>query len=293
MSDLPNPSPELEEAYAALAFDDEPEGAKERVWAGVSKGIAIAAGTATVASAATASAQAAGTQATTLSALSTGLKLKVVALAIGCALGGATVGVGVDRAFLQEEQNQPSTPPETSPIPDQHEATQEEGQGQDTEAPEAEGTLSNLLADPAEDSPLEDAPSTEPTTETPSMESPTRRPHRQVSPPPTPVDPTAMDPSPPPMPASELARERTMVDAVRAAVQAGRAQEALRTIARHSREFPNGRLVEEREGLRIVALARLGRTDQANTLAARFRHRYPRSLLLPMIDSTLSTESAP
>jgi hypothetical protein len=53
------------------------------------------------------------------------------------------------------------------------------------------------------------------------------------------------------------------------------------------RRFANGHLVEEREGLRIIALARLGRRDEARTKAAMFMNRYPKSALVDRIKSEL------
>lgn len=49
------------------------------------------------------------------------------------------------------------------------------------------------------------------------------------------------------------------------------------------RKFARGYLVEEREGLAIVALARLGRREEAQARAARFFDRYPKSALVDRI----------
>ena len=53
--------------------------------------------------------------------------------------------------------------------------------------------------------------------------------------------------------------------------------------------FPDGRLVEEREALRVQALAQLGRAAEAHEVAARFRRQYPRSMLLPVVDAALQS----
>jgi hypothetical protein len=53
--------------------------------------------------------------------------------------------------------------------------------------------------------------------------------------------------------------------------------------AQHARRFKTGRLVEEREALRVKALAGLGRTEEARRAAAAFRARFPRSVLLPAV----------
>jgi hypothetical protein len=86
---------------------------------------------------------------------------------------------------------------------------------------------------------------------------------------------------------SELARERAIIDVVRAAIARGHADSALEAVARHEKEFPEGRLREEREGLRILALVRAGRMDQAKGAALRFKQAYPNSLLWPAIDGAL------
>jgi hypothetical protein len=56
---------------------------------------------------------------------------------------------------------------------------------------------------------------------------------------------------------------------------------ALALVAEHGRRFPNGRLTEEREALRVRLLASSGRDDEANRAAAAFANRFPRSALLP------------
>ena len=90
-----------------------------------------------------------------------------------------------------------------------------------------------------------------------------------------------------PTTASELARERAIIDVVRAAIARGHADSALEAVARHAREFPEGRLREEREGLRVLALVRAGHREQAEAAMVRFKQRYPGSLLSPAIESAL------
>lgn len=60
---------------------------------------------------------------------------------------------------------------------------------------------------------------------------------------------------------------------------------ALARVAEHGRRFPNGRLAEEREGLRVRSLAGAGRTEEARRAAAAFAGRFPRSILLPHLNS--------
>jgi TolA-binding protein len=55
---------------------------------------------------------------------------------------------------------------------------------------------------------------------------------------------------------------------------------ALRLLAEHGRRFPNGRLAEEREALRVRALSGLGLNEAARLAAREFAVRFPRSVLL-------------
>ena len=59
--------------------------------------------------------------------------------------------------------------------------------------------------------------------------------------------------------------------------------DALVLVAEHARRFPNGRLAEEREALRVRSLAGADRGDQARRALAAFAKRFPRSVLLPRL----------
>jgi hypothetical protein len=59
--------------------------------------------------------------------------------------------------------------------------------------------------------------------------------------------------------------------------------DALVLVAEHARQFPNGRLAEEREALRVRSLAGAGRGDQARRALTAFAKRFPRSVLLPRL----------
>jgi hypothetical protein len=87
---------------------------------------------------------------------------------------------------------------------------------------------------------------------------------------------------------TNLARERAIIEVARTAVARGRTSAALDAIERHAREFPKGQLVEEREGLRVIALARSGQSEDARKKAAAFRKRYPSSVLLPATEAAAS-----
>ena len=59
---------------------------------------------------------------------------------------------------------------------------------------------------------------------------------------------------------------------------------ALDALAEHEATFPRGRLVEEREALRVRALVDAGRTAEAETKARAFRARWPNSVFLSAVD---------
>ena len=87
----------------------------------------------------------------------------------------------------------------------------------------------------------------------------------------------------PASPADAARAELHLLREARAAVARGDFAAALSPITEHTRRFKNGRLVEEREALRVKALGGLGRTDEARHAAAAFRARFPRSVLLPAV----------
>lgn len=75
-----------------------------------------------------------------------------------------------------------------------------------------------------------------------------------------------------------------------AALTAGDPARALEVVEQDAREHPIGVLGEEREAVRIVALARLGKLDAARRAAAAFRDRYPTSIHLELIARSLGEE---
>jgi hypothetical protein len=85
-------------------------------------------------------------------------------------------------------------------------------------------------------------------------------------------------------PRADLRREELRVlEPARVAVARGEFAKAMRPIAEHARRFKEGRLAEEREALRVKALAGLGRSEEARRAAAAFASRFPRSPLLPVV----------
>jgi len=91
-------------------------------------------------------------------------------------------------------------------------------------------------------------------------------------------------------PRSALSDELRLLAPARAALARRDFAGALVAIGDHARRFRDGRLVEEREALRVKALAGLGRAQEARAVAADFRRRFPRSALLPAIAGSLDGE---
>jgi hypothetical protein len=87
-----------------------------------------------------------------------------------------------------------------------------------------------------------------------------------------------------PSPADAMRAELRLLRRARAAVAREDFAAAMLPIAEHARRFKNGRLVEEREALRVKALAGLGRTDEARRAAASFQARFPHSVLSPAVN---------
>jgi hypothetical protein len=125
--------------------------------------------------------------------------------------------------------------------------------------------------------------------------------HHVATPARTPVDPAPLPPAPlpaasplpPPARIAKAARQLTpqesyaaeldLLHRAQAAHASRRFAGALALVAEHGRRFPNGRLAEEREALRVRSLAASDRTEEARRAAAAFAQRFPRSVLLPRL----------
>ncbi|HEX2669589.1 MAG TPA: hypothetical protein VHM25_01895 [Polyangiaceae bacterium] len=103
-----------------------------------------------------------------------------------------------------------------------------------------------------------------------------------VSPAPSVVQPTAKQPARAPQSSAQesYAAELELLRRAHAAYGSGDFANALRLLAVHARRFPNGRLSEEREALRVRALSSSGQSDSARRAAHAFAARFPRSVLL-------------
>jgi hypothetical protein len=86
-----------------------------------------------------------------------------------------------------------------------------------------------------------------------------------------------------------LREEIRLLDRARQLDVRGDYAAVLGLVAEHERAFPSGRLTEEREAVRVKALAGLGRSAEARQAAARFHRQYPRSVLSQKIDDTIAT----
>ena len=112
--------------------------------------------------------------------------------------------------------------------------------------------------------------------------------------------PPVAEPSPPETehlaPAPRAAKQPVSIDELRllrqarAAVAAQDFGGALPPLVEHARRFRDGRLAEEREALRVKALAGLGHTDEARRAAGQFEARFPRSVLLPAVKHMANPE---
>jgi len=83
------------------------------------------------------------------------------------------------------------------------------------------------------------------------------------------------------------AAEIALLQRAQAAYAGGSYSEALALVARHNRKFPNGRLAEEREGLRVRSLLGSGQTEEARRVVVAFNRRFPRSVLLPHLQEMM------
>ena len=89
------------------------------------------------------------------------------------------------------------------------------------------------------------------------------------------------------------AAELALIQKAQAAYADGNLPSALELLAEHGRRFPNGRLAEEREALRVRSLAGCGRAADARRALQAFAERYPQSVLLPHLRETLGSGTHP
>src|SRR5206468_9229242 len=74
-------------------------------------------------------------------------------------------------------------------------------------------------------------------------------------------------------PDDPLAAERSLLEMARAALGRGQPERALAALRRHARQFPNGELTEEREGLLVQSLVGAQKYDQDREKDDQFKKR--------------------
>jgi len=107
-----------------------------------------------------------------------------------------------------------------------------------------------------------------------------------ITPPEVPVNSTFTRPAHPRRLATvqeSYAAETNLLARAQVAYTAQKFVLALALVTEHGRNFPTGRLAEEREALRVRALSGAGRTEDSRRAAASFARRFPRSVLLPRL----------
>jgi len=98
-----------------------------------------------------------------------------------------------------------------------------------------------------------------------------------------PLAPSAPEPHPSAKAASpreSYAAELELLRRAQAAYASGDFSGSLVSLNEHARQFPNGRLAEEREALRVSCLRGLGRSSDARRAVTSFAQRFPHSVLL-------------
>lgn len=117
---------------------------------------------------------------------------------------------------------------------------------------------------------------------------PTPAPAPSPAPAPAPTTTPAPAPAPAPTPTAptqDPTLERRLLDQAQAALAARDVAKALATTREHLTRWPRGALTEEREVLRIRALALSGDEAAAGRAAEAFRRRFPRSIHRPVVDA--------
>jgi hypothetical protein len=224
-------------------------------------------------------------------------------LALVVALGAAGTFVWIERAApdaemttLPEEVPTPATtsaqepprepmhveirPPEIEPVSDPPSTFRRR-----TEPRAATTTPTSPTTEPPTTEPPTTAPPTTapPTTEPPTTEPPTTEP-------PTTAPPTTEAPTTAPPTTEAPTTAPTELSLVRGAMSALAASpaRALAQADEHARLYPHGALADDREVIAIDALVRLGRPQDAEARAGRFRTDHPGSPSIRRIDRILA-----
>jgi hypothetical protein len=88
--------------------------------------------------------------------------------------------------------------------------------------------------------------------------------------------------------AKKSSHELQLLSRARQAIAGGEYKVALHWVETHSRLYPKGQLVEEREALRVETLRGMGNDERARRAAGEFRKRFPKSVLSPQMPTSES-----
>jgi hypothetical protein len=91
-----------------------------------------------------------------------------------------------------------------------------------------------------------------------------------------------------PSPQESYAAEVRLLQRARSEYAAHDYSGALALVTEHARQFPGGRLTEEREALRVRSLAAAGRKSEAHLAFSAFARRFPHSVLLSRLQQAAS-----
>lgn len=185
-----------------------------------------------------------------------GLAVKGGALAAAAAIG-AVIGVLVHARVSSSDSRSVTTPSASS-------ISSAVATAAHASTPEPSSSVATISIDALPRAASNGAPSTATAHTQPAVSIPTNT-----------VSPTNDD--------DALVAERKLLDRARAALGAGDPTTALAACDEHARDHARGRLVEEREALRVRALSAAGRTDEARVAAGRFEASFPGSVLLPAV----------
>jgi hypothetical protein len=264
MTDWLPPDDDLRYLYdAERAHPGPPAGSADRVRAAVLLSVATGAAvsTAAVASTSTTATATAAAASTAVTSTATGLTAAALAKPALVAAVVATAGGGLYLA-------RPDVPPPVAPAPVVVVAPE----------PERPAPPPGLIVQPPE-----------PTPEAPKPSKPKNKPEPSTPPTPTPSTstPEAPPPETPEQQQARLAAERGILAEARAALAGGNAQRALVVLEAHRDRHPTGALLEEREALTVIALARGGSKEAAAARAEQFRAQFPASLFADAVADAL------
>jgi len=263
--------PEARGILEAGRDGDDPTGAdRVRVRSALMQAMAVggagaALGLAGKASASVAPKAAAGVIAAAKTTTGFGLGAKLVGLfVVASAIGGG--GYALSRSQVNDASKTAERAVETAAAPaTTAAAARDRAPVPPPRAPAAEQPT------PAEE-PLAALPPAAPPAAAPTLASEHRTPVAAVS-------PRAADPLAPAASVDPLVAESRQLREAHAAMQDGDARRALTLLDAQGRTNAGGQLGEEREAMRVFALCKLGRLDEAKTVAARFRVQHPQSPL--------------